>query len=174
MLRTPANVVGDGQKTIKELVAIKNEDPLRGEAKHRSPLERIELGEIEQLMLKGQGYTVESIPEADSIVYLRENSNISTGGDSIDVTDEIGESYKQAAIEMSRIIGAKVSGIDLIIPDPTIPSTQEHLGYTVLEANFNPAMHMHAYVYKGKGRRLTMGILKMLFPELWEMETTNQ
>lgn len=174
LLRTPANVVGDGQKTIKELVAIKNEDPLRGEAKHRSPLERIELGEIEQLMLKGQGYTVESIPEADSIVYLRENSNISTGGDSIDVTDEIGESYKQAAIEMSRIIGAKVSGIDLIIPDPTIPSTQEHLGYTVLEANFNPAMHMHAYVYKGKGRRLTMGILKMLFPELWEMETTNQ
>ncbi len=174
LLRTPANVVGDGQKTIKELVDKKNEDPLRGEEKHRSPLERIELGEIEQLMLKGQGYTTESIPKADTIVYLRENSNISTGGDSIDVTDDIGESYKQAAIEMSKIIGAKVSGIDLIIPDPTIPSTKEHLGYTVLEANFNPAMHMHAFVYKGKGRRLTMGILKMLFPELWEKEIANQ
>lgn len=174
LLRTPANVVGDGKKTIKELVDKKNEDPLRGEVKHHSPLERIELGEIEQLMLKGQGYTVESIPEMDTVVYLRENSNISTGGDSIDVTDEIDESYKQAAIDMSEIIGAKVSGIDLIIPDPTILSTKEHLGYTVLEANFNPAMHMHAFVYKGKGRRLTMGILKMLFPELWEKETANE
>lgn len=166
LLRTPANVVGDGQKTIKELVEAKNEDPLRGEEQHRSPLERIALSEIEQLMLKGQGYTVESIPKIDTIVYLRENSNISTGGDSIDVTDEIDESYKQAAVAMSEIIGAKVSGIDLIIPDTSIPSTKEHLGYTVLEANFNPAMHMHAFVYKGKGRRLTMGILDMLFPEL--------
>ncbi|MBT2731688.1 bifunctional glutamate--cysteine ligase GshA/glutathione synthetase GshB [Carnobacterium sp. ISL-102] len=174
LLRTPANVVGDGKKTIKELVDKKNEDPLRGEVKHHSPLERIELGEIEQLMLKGQGYTVESIPETDTVIYLRENSNISTGGDSIDVTDDIDESYKQAAIDMSEIIGAKVSGIDLIIPDPAISSTKEHLGYTVLEANFNPAMHMHAFVYKGKGRRLTMGILKMLFPELWEKGKLNR
>ena len=166
LLRTPANVVGDGKKTIKELVHEKNEDPLRGEEKHRSPLERISLGEIEQLMLKGQGYTIESIPAKNKVVYLRENSNISTGGDSIDVTDEIDESYKLAAIRMSETIGAKVSGIDLIIPDPTIPNTKEKLGYTVLEANFNPAMHMHAYVYKGKGRRLTMAILNMLFPEL--------
>ncbi|WP_035053510.1 bifunctional glutamate--cysteine ligase GshA/glutathione synthetase GshB [Carnobacterium pleistocenium] len=173
LLRIPANVVGDGKRTIKELVDKKNEDPLRGELKHHSPLERIELGEIEQLMLKGQSYTIESIPKKDTIVYLRENSNISTGGDSIDVTDEIDESYKQAAIDMSEIIGAKVSGIDLIIPDPTLSSTKEHRGYTVLEANFNPAMHMHAFVYKGKGRRLTMGILKMLFPELWEKETIN-
>lgn len=173
LLRTPANVVGDGEKSIEKLVAEKNEDPLRGEEKHRSPLERIELGELEQLMLKAQGYTIESIPELNTIVYLRENSNISTGGDSIDVTDEIDDSYKQAAIDMSEIIGAKVSGIDLIIPDTTLRSTKEHLGYTVLEANFNPAMHMHAFVYKGKGRRLTMGILKMLFPELWEIETDN-
>ena len=174
LLRTPANVVGDGQKSIKELVAEKNEDPLRGEEKHRSPLERIELGELEQLMLKAQGYTIESIPELNTVVYLRENSNISTGGDSIDVTDEIDDSYKQAAIDMSEIIGAKVSGIDLIIPDTTLRSTKDHLGYTVLEANFNPAMHMHAFVYKGKGRRLTMGILKMLFPELWEKEADNE
>lgn len=168
LLRIPANVVGDGQKTIKELVQDKNKDPLRGEEKHRSPLEKIALGEIEQLMLKGQGYTIESIPEKDKRVYLRENSNISTGGDSIDVTDEIDESYKKAAIRMTETIGAKISGIDLIIPDPTIPSENEQHGYTVIEANFNPAMHMHAYVYKGKGRRLTMDVLNMLFPELNE------
>ena len=165
LLRTPANVIGDGKQTIKELVTEKNKNPLRG-TNHRAPLEEIQLDEIEQLMLKEQGYTVNSIPEKDTQVYLRENSNMSTGGDSTDVTDIIDESYKQEAIEMTDAVGAKVCGIDLIIPDYTHISTKENPGYTVLEANFNPAMHMHAYVSKGQGRPLAMGILKMLFPEI--------
>lgn len=165
LLRTPANVTGDGTATVKELVDQKNQDPLRG-TNHRAPLEIIQLGEIEQLMLKEQGYSIESVPEKGEIVYLRENSNISTGGDSIDVTDEMDESYKEVAVQMAKAIEANVSGIDLIIPDLTKPSTPEEPGYTVIEANFNPAMHMHAYVYKGKNRRLTKEILTMLFPEL--------
>ena len=87
MLRVPANVIGDGIRTVKELVEEKNSDPLRG-TNHRAPLELIQLGELEQLMLKEQGLTIESVPQANQIVYLRENSNISTGGDSIDMTDE--------------------------------------------------------------------------------------
>lgn len=165
LLRTPANVVGNGTLSVKALVEQKNQDPLRG-TNHRAPLEIIQLGEIEQLMLKEQGYSVESVPEKGETVYLRENSNISTGGDSIDVTDEMDESYKEIAVQMARAIEANVTGIDLIIPDLTKASTPESPGYTVIEANFNPAMHMHAYVYKGKNRRLTKEILTMLFPEL--------
>lgn len=94
MLRVPANVIGDGIRTVKELVEEKNSDPLRG-TNHRAPLELIQLGELEQLMLKEQGLTIESVPQANQIVYLRENSNISTGGDSIDMTDEFSEAYKK-------------------------------------------------------------------------------
>src|SRR5699024_4515634 len=119
-----------------------------------------------QLMLKEQGYTTASIPGKDEIVYLRENSNISTGGDSIDQTDEMDESYKKIAVGIAEAVGAEVSGVDLIITDLRKPSTKEQPGYTVIEANFNPAMHMHAYVTKGKGRRLTLNVLSMLFPEL--------
>lgn len=54
MLRVPANVIGDGIRTVKELVEEKNSDPLRG-TNHRAPLELIQLGELEQLMLKEQG-----------------------------------------------------------------------------------------------------------------------
>ncbi|MCG4306505.1 bifunctional glutamate--cysteine ligase GshA/glutathione synthetase GshB, partial [Enterococcus lactis] len=75
MLRVPANVIGDGIRTVKELVEEKNSDPLRG-TNHRAPLELIQLGELEQLMLKEQGLTIESVPQANQIVYLRENSNI--------------------------------------------------------------------------------------------------
>lgn len=165
LLRIPANVVGNGHSTVKELVAVKNQDPLRG-TNHLAPLEQIQLGEIEQLMLQQQGYTIDSVPEADETVYLRENSNISTGGDSIDVTDEMDDSYKVLAVQMAKAIEAKVTGIDLIIPDLTKPSSLSDPGYSVIEANFNPAMHMHAFVYKGKNRRLTIPILELLFPEL--------
>lgn len=167
LLRIPANVTGDGKQSVKELVEQKNQDPLRGE-NHRAPLEKIALGEIEQLMLRAQGLDVNSIPEPGQKVYLRENSNISTGGDSIDFTDQMHDSYKKIAAQITEVVGAKVSGVDLIIPDYTQPSTEENPGYTAIEANFNPAMHMHAYVYEGKGRRLTKGILNMLFPELYE------
>ena len=56
LLRVPANVKGDGQHTIRELVEIKNKNPLRGDAK-KTPLKKIELGEIEKLQLREQGFS---------------------------------------------------------------------------------------------------------------------
>lgn len=166
MLRVPANVIGDSIRTVKELVEEKNSDPLRG-TNHRAPLELIQLGELEQLMLKEQGLTIESVPQANQIVYLRENSNISTGGDSIDMTDEFSEAYKKIAVSAVEALGAKISGIDLIIPDKEIDTTTDKKAYGIIEANFNPAMHMHVYPFAGKGRRLTMNVLKLLYPEVF-------
>lgn len=166
MLRVPANVVGDGKHTIEELVAQKNIDPLRG-THHRTPLEFISLGDLEKLMLKEQGYQTTSVPEEGVVVYLRENSNISTGGDSLDVTDEFSEDYKKVAEQAVAALGAKISGIDLIIPDKTVAASFPN-AYGIIEANFNPAMHMHAYPFSGQGRRLTMDVLSFLFPELAE------
>ena len=39
--RVPANVIGDGEKTISELVEIKNQDPLRGKG-YVTPLEKMQ------------------------------------------------------------------------------------------------------------------------------------
>lgn len=166
LLRIPANVVGDGRQTIEALVKEKNLDPLRG-SHHRSPLEWIQLGNLEQLMLKEQGYTIGSVPPEGQIVYLRENSNISTGGDSIDVTDDFNEEYKAIAAAAVAALGAAICGIDLIIPDKTKPADSEG-AYGIIEANFNPAMHMHVYPYSGAGQRLTMSVLRLLFPEVFD------
>lgn len=165
LLRIPANVVGDGVRSVEALVAEKNLNPLRG-THHRSPLELIQLGEVERLMLKEQNLLITSVPEKDQVVYLRENSNISTGGDSIDVTDLFDESYKQIAIEAVQTLGAKICGIDLIIPDKSVKGTKDSHTYGIIEANFNPAMHMHVYPHSGQGRHLTMDVLNMLYPEL--------
>ncbi|MFZ7275833.1 bifunctional glutamate--cysteine ligase GshA/glutathione synthetase GshB [Avibacterium endocarditidis] len=165
LLRVPANVVGDGKHSVAELVAAKNDHPLRGDGS-RTPLKKIALGDIEKLQLKEQGLTVDSIPEAGRIVQLRANSNISTGGDSIDMTDEMHPSYKALAVGISKAMGAAVCGVDLIIPDLHKPAEPSLQSWGVIEANFNPMMMMHIFPYSGKSRRLTLDVIKMLFPEL--------
>ena len=165
LLRLPANVIGDGVHTVAELVAAKNDHPLRGDGS-RTPLKKIALGDIEQLQLKEQGLTVDSIPAKDQLVQLRANSNISTGGDSIDMTDEMHASYKEIAVGISKAMGAAVCGVDLIIPDLKQPAESSLRSWGVIEANFNPMMMMHIFPFSGQSRRLTMNVIKMLFPEL--------
>ncbi|KXU16418.1 Glutathione biosynthesis bifunctional protein gshF [Streptococcus oralis] len=165
LLRVAANVVGDGVHTVRELVALKNDNPLRGRD-HRSPLEIIQLGDIERLMLSQQGYEPDDILPAGIQVNLRRNSNISTGGDSIDVTETMHPSYKELAAQMAKAMGAWACGVDLIIPDNTIPSRPDAPNCTCIELNFNPSMYMHTYCAQGPGQSLTPKILAKLFPEI--------
>lgn len=165
LLRVPANVVGDGKHTIAQLVEMKNQDPLRGRD-HRSPLEIIDLGDVEKLMLQQQGYTPDDIPADGIRVDLRRNSNISTGGDSIDVTDIMPDSYKELAAQMASAVGAWVCGVDLIIPDKSLPASKEEPNCACIELNFNPAIYLHTYCHEGPGQALTPKILAKLFPEL--------
>lgn len=169
LLRVAANVVGDGKHTIRELVAQKNANPLRGRD-HRSPLEIIALGDIEQLMLTQQGYTPDDILPEGKKVNLRRNSNISTGGDSIDVTETMDSSYQELAAAMATSMGAWACGVDLIIPDKTQPASKENPHCTCIELNFNPSMYMHTYCAEGPGQAITSKILDKLFPEV----ATNQ
>ena len=169
LLRVAANVVGDGKHTIRELVAQKNANPLRGRD-HRSPLEIIALGDIEQLMLTQQGYTPDDILPEGKKVNLRRNSNISTGGDSIDVTETMDSSYQELAAAMATSMGAWACGVDLIIPDKTQPASKENPHCTCIELNFNPSMYMHTYCAEGPGQAITPKILDKLFPEV----ATNQ
>ncbi len=161
--RDAAHVIGDGVSTISQLVAQKNESPLRGQD-HRFPLEKIQITATEKLMLDIQGYTEQSIPEKDVKVNLRENSNVSTGGDSIDVTDEMPEIYKNIAEKAAEALQVKITGVDILIEDYNDMSGEK---YSIIEANFNPAMLFHLYPLKGKGRRVTMDVLCFLFPEIF-------
>ena len=157
--RVPANVTGDGSKTISELVELKNQDPLRGKG-YRTPLEKIQLGEAEAMFLKQQNKDFSTIPASGETVYLRENSNISTGGDSIDFTDDIPESYKQIAIRAAQALNVKITGLDMIIPDVSAEASDDN--YAIIELNFNPAIHIHCHPFRGKNRRLNEKLMDAL------------
>lgn len=155
--RVPANVKGDGKKSIRDLVSIKNEDPLRG-YHYVTPLEKINLDENAALFLKNQGKDFEYIPENNEVVYLRENSNISTGGDSIDYTDDIPQKFKDIAVNATKAVGARICGVDMMLED----YSDENCDYGIIELNFNPAIHIHCYPYKGKERKIGEEVLKVL------------
>ena len=157
--RVPANVTGDGIHSIAELVEEKNKDPLRGKG-YVTPLEKINLGFIEKDYLAFQGKDFNTIPEKNEIVYLRENSNISTGGDSIDFTDDIINEYKTIAVEAAKAVGAKICGADIIIRDIKEKPNKEN--HSIIELNFNPALHIHDFPYKGKNRQVEKKVLDLL------------
>ncbi|WP_430816429.1 bifunctional glutamate--cysteine ligase GshA/glutathione synthetase GshB [Carboxylicivirga sp. RSCT41] len=157
--RVPANVVGDGKLTISQLIDVKNEDPLRGKG-YKTPLEKIAKGEAEAMFLETQGLGFDSVPPDGETVFLRENSNISTGGDSLDFTDEVHESYKQLAIKAARALDVKVTGLDMMIDDISVPASSDN--YSIIEMNFNPAIHIHCHPFKGQNRRLNARMLDAL------------
>ncbi len=159
MHRVPANVMGDGTHNIKELVNEKNKDLRRGKG-HITPLEKIELGSVEKNNLTSQMKDVYYLPEEGEIVYLRENSNISTGGDSIDFTDDILEDYKIIAQNAAMAVGAKICGVDMIIQNVKAkPNTNNH---SIIELNFNPVLYPHNFPYKGQNRHVEKKILDLL------------
>ncbi|MBV5282707.1 MAG: bifunctional glutamate--cysteine ligase GshA/glutathione synthetase GshB [Paludibacter sp.] len=169
--RVPANVTGNGSHTIRELVVEKNKDPLRGKGYH-TPLEKIQLGEAELMFLKAQNKDFDTIPLENETVFLRENSNISTGGDSIDFTDDIPESYKKIAVKAAQALDVKITGLDMIIPDYTQEAGDDN--YAIIELNFNPAIHIHCHPYKGENRKLNEKLLDMLgYPIVTETLTVS-
>lgn len=158
--RVPANVCGDGELSIKSLVEEKNNDSLRGVG-YRKPLEKIVMGEDESLFLEMQGMDFTTVPAENQIVYLRENSNISTGGDSLDFTDDMHESYKEISIQATHALDVNITGLDMMIDDIAQPATSDN--YAIIEMNFNPAIHIHCHPYKGENRHLDRKILEALF-----------
>ncbi len=155
--RVPANVIGDGKHTIRELTEIKNQYSLRGEG-YQTPLEKIKLDDSSALFLKQNGLHFDYIPKKDEVIYLRENSNISTGGDSIDYTDDIPQKFKDIAVKAAKSVEAKFCGVDMMLED----CTDQDSKYAIIELNFNPAIHIHSYPYKGKERQIAEKVLKVL------------
>ncbi len=154
--RTPAQVIGDGVHTIRELVAIKNSSGYRSTG-YITPLELLKIDKFEENFLKEQGLTPTTIIAKGQTVLLRKNSNVSTGGDSHEVFEQIPDYFKLEAVRAAEALGVKICGVDMIIPNI------EAKEYGIIEANFNPAIQMHIFPFSGQGKNVAKDILSLLF-----------
>ena len=159
--RTPGHVVGDGKHSIAELVEIVNADPRRGIG-HEKVLTRIVLDAQAEQMMQRVGYTAESVPAPDEIVYLRSTANLSTGGTATDVTDIIHPDNRDMAVRAVRAIGLDVGGVDFITPN--IAESYKKIGGAICEVNAAPGFRMHVAPSEGIPRDAAGPVIDMLFP----------
>ncbi len=159
--RVPGHVVGDGKRSIQELVAIVNEDPRRGVG-HEKVLTRLELDHQAERLLGKLGYDRDTVPADGEVVYLRSTANLSTGGTAIDVTDTIHPDNREMAIRAIKAIGLDIGGVDFLTRD--ITESYRDAGGGICEVNAGPGFRMHVAPSEGKSRDVGGAVLDMLFP----------
>lgn len=163
-LRDPANIIGDGINNIRELVRVKNSDPRRGE-NYEKALAKIKIDNIIKQNLAEQNIGLDTIPQKGEKIYLRKNSNISTGGDSIDVTNQVHPELKKIATRAVRAIpGLAYGGIDLMT-SKSISQKPTKKSYIIIELNSSPGIITHHFPFQGKSINVAKKIIDMLFPE---------
>ncbi len=154
--RLAANVIGDGEKNIKNLIYEKNivrkMNPFirKREIKINSDL-------IEYLSLSN--LTLESIPAKGERIYLRSQGAYLKERDPVDITDEISEKIKSIAVNaMNSIPGLSHCDVDMLVNEETGEAV-------VNEINSRPQISNHLFPMEGKARDIPKKIIDYYFPE---------
>lgn len=166
--RVPANVIGDGILTIAQLIELKNADPRRTELQ---TYKTIIIDEELVSYLHKQTLHLGSILEAGQQVFLRPHSpkDISLGGDTVDVTDQVHTDVHQIVQRvMQAIPGLALAGIDYMTTDISAP--QEEKKYIVIEVNASPSLDWNQFPLIGKERNIALEFLRIMFPDLIDTE----
>ena len=158
--RDPPIVVGDGVKSVRELVDHVNLDPRRGNG-HATSLTKIRFDDIALDSLARQGYVAESVPPKGKRVILRNNANLSTGGAATDVTDDVHPEVAARAIAAAHMVGLDICGVDLVCDSVLKPIEEQNGG--IVEVNAAPGLRMHLSPSFGKGRAVGEAIVDTLF-----------
>ena len=161
-LRTPAAVKGDGVNTIQFLIDEVNKDSRRGFG-HEKVLTQITVDGSTMKMLEEVGYTLETVPPKEELVLLKTTANLSTGGTSEDVTDEVHPANIVMCERIAKIIGLDICGIDIMAKDLRTPVSEN--GGAILEVNAAPGFRMHIEPAEGLPRNVAEPVIDMLFPD---------
>jgi len=142
--RIPLRVVGDGISSIKQLLEKKK--------KYFQYVDRDTNIIIDDFRIKNKlkqvNKNLKSILNKDEEIFLLDNANLSTGGDSIDVTKTIHKGFKKLAITLTKDMGLRICGVDLMIKGDI---TQKPDKYWVIEINAAPGLDH--YVTTGKAQQ---------------------
>ena len=131
--RIPLSVVGDGSSSIKTLLKKKQKRFRSGGRDTRIRLDDIRISH----KLGLQKLALRSVPERGKRIYLLDNANLSSGGDAVDVTKPIHLEFKKLAIKLTRDMGLRLSGVDIMVAGDIRNAPKK---YWVLEINAAPGL----------------------------------
>jgi cyanophycin synthetase len=159
--RDPASVTGDGGSTVQHLVDRLNEDPHRGFG-HEKVLTRVKVDFMTERLLTQMGIGMDTVLKKGEELVLKSTANLSQGGTSTDVTDEVHPFVRHMAERIAQVIDIDIMGIDIIAPHLHEPL--ENTGGGVVEVNAAPGFRMHLAPYHGESRNVAAPVIDMLFP----------
>jgi len=131
--RVALSVIGDGRSSIKTLLRKKQKGFTASSRDTRIKLDDIRISHklgLQQLALR-------SVPERGARIYLLDNANLSSGGDAYDVTKPIHPEFKKIAVKLTRDMGLRLCGVDLMVAGDI---RHEPKKYWVLEVNAAPGL----------------------------------
>ena len=149
-IRRPAQIVGDGQHNIRELIEAQSrrrQAATGGES--RIPLDR----ETERTV-QAAGYEYTSVLPKGETLAVRKTANLHTGGHLEDVTDILHPVLREAAINAARALDIPVVGLDLLVPAADQPE------YVFIEANERVGLANH------EPRPTAERFVDLLFPHI--------
>ncbi|WP_114007734.1 N-acetylglutaminylglutamine synthetase [Cohaesibacter intestini] len=132
-LRLPAKVIGDGKKTVRQL--IESQSRRRAAATGGESTIPID-AETERCVIEA-GLGMDDCPERGREITVRKTANLHTGGTIVDVTEEVHPRLIDAAVKAAKAIDIPVTGIDFMVKDHRQPD------YVFIEANERPGLANH-------------------------------
>ncbi len=135
--RIPLSVTGDGKMTVRELLLKKQQEFARAKRDTQIAFDDSRIKE----KLARSGYSPESVILKGEQVFLLDNANLSSGGESVDVTSVVHRAFRDIAISLTRDMGLRLCGVDLMIHGDI---SMEPKKYWVLEINAAPGLDHYA------------------------------
>ena len=136
--RVPGHVVGDGTRTIDELVDEVNRDPRRGIG-HEKVLTRIDFDHQAERLLAGArpDEGLGAARRAGGLPPLHRRTS-PPAAPPTDVTDIVHPDNVEMAVRAIRAIGLDVGGVDFLSPD--ITESYKDIGGAICEVNAAPGL----------------------------------
>jgi len=157
--RTPAHVIGDGVSTIEQLVNTENDRRKKRTADDEA--KQIYTNAVDPCLLlfdaesekviSEQGFSRDSILQQGARLFIRKNSNISTGGTCVDCTNDICEEIREQCVAAAKALTMTFAGIDVMTNDVRSPlSMDQRTG--IVEINASPGIELHILPDEGESR----------------------
>jgi len=149
MQRIQPFIIGDNEKTIKELIAIENDKEERKDL-IRSPLRKIAINKTLIDHLKKNNLTLDSKPKKGEKITLGDTAHISKGGISINTTNQVHPDNIKLMENVAKFFNITVLGIDLISED--ISKSWRSSNLAIIDLNAGPGIFMH--LFPGIGQKI--------------------
>lgn len=152
--RIPFFVVGDGISSIVKLVREKQETFLTNSREAKVDIEDYRI----KTNLQRKKLNLESVLPEGAKLSLLDNANLTTGGEAVDVTEDIHPDFYKLAVSVTKDMGLRLCGVDIITGDLTRPLQD----YVVLEINGTPGLRHYASLGDIQAKRVENLYLKIL------------